>query len=413
MVRAKWTGWRGMLEKVAITELAVREHPDDAEAWYELGEAYYHQAGAMRGLEEAERAFRRAAELQPTSAPYRAHLLDLAFEGQPDSARVVGELEAYARLSPHGRRTEAGRIAFGLAFGDRTHRARARAVLDSVDSGTATQVYTFLRHPRFAAEREAVFSAVDARLDDYDRAVMRSFRFVDLGIREGRVGDALALLEDPATPEGARYCGPVLLWNQGSTAAEEILEETLTLARAGDSALDDPYWVSCAASYAATRSRWEDHGVLLARAKETVGRRSAAGDTVSARAWEGIVREQEARALLGRDRNAEALRAFEALLTGHAEASWVLWSVGELALELDHSEKAERAYRRIATGLAFSDGPLAYLYLGRIYERTGRPAEAMIAYDAFASAWQRADPELQPLVREAREAMARLLEAER
>ena len=413
MVRAKWAGWRGMLEKVAITERAVREHPEDAEAWYELGEAYYHLSGSMRGPEESERAFRRAAEREPASAPYRAHLLDLAFDWQPDSARIARELEAYGRLSPRGQRTGAGRIAFGLAFGDRVHAARARAALDSVDSGTAAQVYRFLRHPGFAVERETVFLAVEARLDDQHRALVGSFRFRDLGIAEGRVGEALALLNDPVMPDGTRYCGPLLLWNQGSTMPGKILEETLALRRATDSSFDDPYWVNCAASYAAGDSRWDDHTVLLSRAKEVVGRQNAAGDTNSARVWEEVVREQEARRLWGQERKAEALREFERLLTSEARASWVLWSVGQLALELDQPEEAERVYRRIATGTAFSDGPLAYLYLGRLYERTGRPAEARKAYDSFAAAWRRADPELQPLVREARLAVARLLEEER
>jgi hypothetical protein len=52
--------------------------------------------------------------------------------------------------------------------------------------------------------------------------------------------------------------------------------------------------------------------------------------------------------------------------------------------------------------------PLAYLYLGRIYERTDRPAEALEAYEFFATAWRHADPELQPLIDEARQAITRL-----
>jgi tetratricopeptide (TPR) repeat protein len=412
LVRAKSAGWRRLLDKISITEQAVREYPDDAEAWFELGEAYYHQAGAMRGPEEAERAFRRAAELLPTSAPYRAHLLDLAFGWQPDSARVAAELEVHDRLAGEGRQARAGRIAFGFAFGDPTGEARARAALDSVDSETAAQVYMFLRHPRFAAEREAVFSAVDGRLGERDHVLVLQFRFRDLGITEGRVGDALALRDDPAIPEDSRHCAPWLLWNQGSTTPERILDETLASFRVGDSSFTRPFPVNCAALYAADRGRWGDHAALLAHAQQMAGRSFAEGDTIRARTWEEIVREQEAHRLWGRGRKAEALRAFEEALALDAQAAWVLWSVGRLALELGQSEKAERAYRRLATGDDFAGGPLGYLHLGRIYERTGRPAEAMAAYDAFASAWQRADPELQPLVGEAREAMARLLEAE-
>jgi hypothetical protein len=37
-----------------------------------------------------------------------------------------------------------------------------------------------------------------------------------------------------------------------------------------------------------------------------------------------------------------------------------------------------------------------------------RPAEALEAYEFFATAWRHADPELQPLIDEARQAITRL-----
>ena len=281
-----------------------------------------------------------------------------------------------------------------------------------MESATANQVYTFLRHPGFATERETVFLAVSPRLDDQDRARVRFLRFWDLGILEGRVGEALGLLDGPVVSNLVRDCGPLLLWNQGSTMPAMILEQTLTLAVADDAQLNRPEWVNCAAWYAASDRRWDDHAVLLSHARDMIERRSAAGDSTNARVWEWVAGEQEAHRLWGLGRPADALREFEGLLASHAQTAWVLWSVGQLALELDQPTKAERAYRRLATGTGISDGPLAYLYLGRLYERTGRPAEARNAYGSFASAWRRADPELQPLVDEARLALARLLEAE-
>ena len=44
----------------------------------------------------------------------------------------------------------------------------------------------------------------------------------------------------------------------------------------------------------------------------------------------------------------------------------------------------------------------------RVYERLGRQAEAVANYAFVADAWRTADRELQPWVREAHEAMARL-----
>lgn len=58
------------------------------------------------------------------------------------------------------------------------------------------------------------------------------------------------------------------------------------------------------------------------------------------------------------------------------------------------------------------DGPPAQLYLGRIYEGTGRTAEALEAYRYVLEAWRGADPELQPVAEETRRAVTRLSGAE-
>ncbi|HUQ15456.1 MAG TPA: protein kinase [Gemmatimonadales bacterium] len=405
LVRAQWTGTP---EQVLAIQEAVREYPDDAAAWYALGEVYHHQAGMMRGPEEAERAFRRAAELQPASAPYRAHLLDLAFTWRPDSTRVAREVEAYSRLAPQAVRTRAARIALALAFGDTEARARARAALDTLDPESAVLVYMFLAHPRFAAERETVFSAIDPRLDEQFRTTLRHLRYRDVGLTDGRVRHALTVLNDPETPGYVRYCGPLYLSLRGLPVPEGILEERLAVSRADSSSFSNRAWVTCAAAYAAERGRWSEHAALLSHARAVVGRERAAGDSASAQVWDRAVREAEAHGHWRRGRKEEALRAFESVLVGDALGWRALWNVGQLALELGRLDQAERAFRALWQW----DGPLAYLYLGRLLERTGRPAEAREAYEFFAYAWRNADPGLQPMVDEARQAVARLSGAE-
>ena len=401
MVRAKWALRNGESQGLAAVEEAVREYPHDAEAWYNLGEAYHHLAGAMQGPEDIERAFRRAAELQPTSALHRAHLLDLAFSWQPDSVRVVREVGAYARLAPQAARTRAGRIAFALAFGDAGARAQARAALDTLDPELATQAYMFLGHPRLTTARETVFRAIDPRPDDETVGLLR---FTDVGLTDGRIRQALKLLDDPGTPDIVRHCAPLHLSIRGLAVPEEILEETLSVSRADSSAFASRSWVTCAAAHAAGRGRWRQHGLLLSHAREVVRRELAAGDSARAREWEMVVREAEAHGLWRRGRKAEALPAFESALSNDALAWRALWYVGQLAFELGRLDLAERAFRALWSW----DGPPAYLYLGRIYERTGRPAEAVKAYEFVIYAWRNADPELQPLIDEARQAITRL-----
>ncbi len=133
-----------------------------------------------------------------------------------------------------------------------------------------------------------------------------------------------------------------------------------------------------------------------------VGRQLSAGDSANAREWDRVVQEATAHGLWGRGRKAEALDRFESLLSNYAYPAWVVGYVGQLSFELGRLDDAERAFLRLW------DEPTAHLYLGRIYERTGRTAEALEAYEFVLYAWRNADPELEPLIDEARRAVTRL-----
>jgi hypothetical protein len=55
---------------------------------------------------------------------------------------------------------------------------------------------------------------------------------------------------------------------------------------------------------------------------------------------------------------------------------------------------------------------LATLEHGRVAERLGEREKAIESYRLVTEAWRRADPELQPYVSEAREALGRLVRTE-
>ncbi len=397
LMQARWAG------EVRMIRDAIRKYPDAAEAWYALGEVYFHDPVALGGPEEAEEAFRRAAELQPTMAPYRLHLLDVAFEWNPDSAHIARELEAYGRLAPDAAGTRAGRIAFALAFGDSGARAHATVQLGTLDDETAPQVYAHLSHPRLAELREGVFLAIDPRLNERERAAVRDLRFRTIGLMDGRVRDALATLNDSLTPSYLRYCGPLYFSVRGLAVPERLLAQRIAAARTDGSLFSSRFSAICAAGAAARLGDWSGYNVLISRMRENAARALAAGDSSSAQYWKWAVRATEAHGLWRRGRKEEALRAFEGVLPGYP--GWfVLWNVGQLSLELGRLDQAERAFR----ALWRQDGTPAYLQRARILERTGRPAEALEAYRFVAYAWRHADPELQPQVEEARRAVARL-----
>jgi tetratricopeptide (TPR) repeat protein len=77
----------------------------------------------------------------------------------------------------------------------------------------------------------------------------------------------------------------------------------------------------------------------------------------------------------------------------------------ELLNTLGRDGEALRAYRNIADQLFHSGAP-AHLRLAEIYERQGDRQKAREHYARFAGLWKDCNPELQPLVEEARRRMA-------
>ncbi|HEX6644665.1 MAG TPA: protein kinase [Gemmatimonadales bacterium] len=404
LVEARWARHRGLPGALAMTREALQRYPNDADLWYELGEHYLHHASAMGTPQQAEDAFRRAAALRPGMAAFRSHLLDLAFTWRADSGAIAIELEAYRRLAPDGVSSRAGTIAFALAFGDSGASARARAEAGRLDAQAALKVYQFLVHTRFAEVREAILPVLESRVNERLQPVLQRERVLNLSMMDGRLRDFMALLDDPRVSATHRYCGPLYAAQRGLPVPQRVLEQRFAAIRPDSSLFLNRYRALCATAYAARQGAWGEFDALVSRAREIAAQRLAIGDSANARGWEMVVRAAEGHGHWVRGRREEALRAFESVLPGD-DFHGSLWQVGQLNVELGRLDEAERVFRALWSN---QDGAPARLQLARILERTGRPAEARREYEFVAFAWRNADPELEPTVREAREAMARL-----
>ncbi len=84
------------------------------------------------------------------------------------------------------------------------------------------------------------------------------------------------------------------------------------------------------------------------------------------------------------------------------------WWLGNILFEMKRLPEAERYFRSFA-GRAWD--PVAAYRLARVYEEMGELAQARQAYELFVESWRDADPELQPMVAEARAAVQRLSSA--
>ena len=80
------------------------------------------------------------------------------------------------------------------------------------------------------------------------------------------------------------------------------------------------------------------------------------------------------------------------------------WWLGQLYQELGRFRNAERVYRTHSILIH----PLVHRELGGVYEALDKYDKAREAYEYFVEYWNEADPELQPMVEEARQAIARL-----
>jgi tetratricopeptide (TPR) repeat protein len=78
----------------------------------------------------------------------------------------------------------------------------------------------------------------------------------------------------------------------------------------------------------------------------------------------------------------------------------------ELLYELGRLEEAIPWYRVFAYDLLYN-AP-AHLRLAQIYERRGERQKAIEHYSRFIELWKDCDPELQPMVQQARSALVRL-----
>ena len=390
---------QGAFEEAAgILEHLVRSYPEYADGWYELGELYYHSGPSIPvSLEDARESFSRAAELDPSFAVYRIHLIDLAFKHDPDSARVAGMMSEYKQLaSADAMQTRELEVAFDLAFGDEERRTRALAGLDTLDM----QILPFLTlnrllHPRFWPQFEAVSLALEKRRG---QPIMGLFWGAAGG--RGYAQKGFGYLDRPQVDAEVRGHA-LVLWRASGfpVERERLLEMNAVLSEIDSTTL--PLYLLCAGFYAADEGRVAEHARAVQLLEDAARLRTEAGVSGSVP-----------------DAYARVVRAYG------------FWRAGDLedAVEVLEPVKRYRAYGPVRITLSlilmdlgrweeaipylrtwwWSPNSFTHYYLAQSYEQTGEHEKARKEYAFFIEAWKDADPELQPWVEDARRALDRL-----
>jgi serine/threonine-protein kinase len=420
---------------LAALEEAVRRYPGDPEAWYVLGETRMHAPFPI-GTPPATtfETFSRTIALDSGFAPAYEHMADLAIRlGRPELARRFAA--AYRSLYPDA--------------GSTSHVGLALLALDPTQSG-AVDTARLVGSASVSDIWRAAFDILGFFTDSAETQVRLMRKMGDphrsAGGDAGWVNDSLMwpqyladalayrghlreayqtnrrLLLDPAAskwslimdpfhdlallgvvpdsvagPVFARALEPTAPWASGSGGTPRHLRGL-------------PWWLARRDTASLTR--------FAARAAEKTRQPNPPLVALRARL---LGTTSTAYAALARGDSAGALAHLEAipdtlcLVDFSSDCFHLNLTLARLLAARGDDRRAGALLDRWRWGQGFGASPwfvLATLEHGRMAERLGEREKAIESYRFVTEAWRRPDPELQPYVSEAREALARLARRE-
>lgn len=351
----------GTLESISLAEEAVRRYPDDTEAWYLLGEVYYHLGPpALVGPEESDRAFSRAIALDSLFMPAYIHMIHRAFNHHADAARATRLIEGFSRFEVGTIQDERNRLAFDIAFGAPTQRALALKAIDTLSADDLRHIaLNYLWHPRHLNLQARVLETRRSTLSERDGTLATLFLYFN-ALQLRRADQARKLEDDPRLPARYRVAGTYLAREAGLTVPPERLEAILSLPARVESV--DAVETFFQGAYAADRARWENHAIAVGRLRSLVDLAVTEGDTALAGFLDGAALGLQGYAEWRRGDLDSAFRDLDRAqhaAVGRSPQRWVinstlrLW-LGKLLMEGNHPEIARRYYASLVSDDLFS-----------------------------------------------------------
>ncbi len=408
--------------------------PQDVEAWIQLAEVQFHY-GPLEGrrLSESRPSFERVLELEPDNALALIHLQRIAASSGNDAA-VDSLGRRILKLNPDG---------------DRALEVRAYLVLQSDDESRLRDFFAELDRAPETVVPEAVFGASiwldrPTALEQFLQREtlptrspeMRALGHVHLAYlhaSRGRWSDAVAEFqraEQLNEAMGLVHRAFVTLqpFTPASRGELERMRNTLTAwnaDRARPSAIPTAHFNIHDGLHGALKTYLLGHtDVQLGNVARATARAAelerVTGDSVGAVLRRTFGRSVRAAVAEAKGDSMEALRVLgDGRLTVNYELALFSPIISRAAdryrraILLDAKGEVDQALLGYSSFRDFNfldqvfSAPAA-LHAGRLAERSGRAAEARSHYQRFLFFWEEADRDFQPLVDEARSALARL-----
>jgi tetratricopeptide (TPR) repeat protein len=402
----------GSPRAVDSMEAYVEDYPDDLEGWYTYAEALYHLRDIVPNSPDTiMAAFDRVLAGDSTLTPAVVHPLELTLLYR-DSARFNRYLRLFARTAP-SRHVAAHRAGGEIAWGPLPSDSALRAALASVHAVGHNGVISLYR------EETATSDTILQRSREVSRAVPANSpgrRFEVVGrayalLGMGRLREVQGLLDSVAAVSPGAAAGlrgtPVLLGMVPPSFAGPQVDSLMALDPDLSSTPTRRAYSSALRAIGQGRAddaiRSADEGLVSPDRSPDSTRLH--GLLLATRGWARLVKGDTAAGI-------GDLRAGLAETGGPNAAVVNPLQRFHLALALSaESGTRSEAITRLRYGFDNADFyllPLTFLALGRTYEAAGKSDSAAIAYGRFVRLWDKADPDLQIRVTEARDALTRL-----
>ncbi|MBI4513389.1 MAG: hypothetical protein HY702_04685 [Gemmatimonadetes bacterium] len=407
----------GRFSAVDMFRRLTERYPDDVDAWYNLGEAIWH-FGFLENLPQSASldAFARAVALDSTYLQALVHSFNF-FLARGDSVQAHRYLELSLAIDPASPHSVGFRIAYSLVFGDPRESDWIAAALDTASADALQEASLALNGVAADESRLAVARAAAApRHPKARRAVAHALHLRWWLIWHGQARAAQEELQaaealGPGPPLASLYVFDYLTGYGDSAlaarAAVKLQRQPEPVAR----------WLLGALAIRWARYSEVDRQLVALQGIGDSAR--TAGDTVAAERALGLRQALEGFLVGSRgdvSRAAESLAQAGPRMGGFGPYLMLAFvtlyhrlALAEMLENLGKETEALEIYRVFSENVwQWHFGVPAALAAARIEERRGEREQAITHYAHVVKMWERADPQFQPQVEEARRALQRL-----